>query len=282
MQDMQLQALVARALEEDWGEGDWATDICVPPETLTTASLVTQEPLVAACLELVAAVFGAIDSELKIALRVPNGAAVGAGEVLAVLSGRTRSILKGERVALHFLAHLCGIATLTARFVAELTNHKAQLLATRDGTVGLCMLEKTASAIGGAHGHRLGISDSVVIKRNHLHAAGGIKPALAMLKESLPPTLKVEVEIAQLAQLQEALAAGADLIVLNDFSGAEIALAVRMAQGQVLLEAAGNIALSEVGKIAATGVDFISSSAIIRSSRWSEVSLVCGSTTLPS
>ena len=272
---MQLQPLVARALEEDWGEGDWATGICVPKDAHTSAEIIANEPLVVAGIEMVTAVFGAVDSTMKIAVHVSNGTAVQAGEVLAILSGQARSILKGERVTLSFLARLCGIATLTAQYVAKIADHKAQLLATRDSTPGLRLLEKTAVAIGGARPHRLGLSDSVVIKDNHLRAAGGIKPALALLQESLPPTLKVEVEIKQLAQLQEAVDAGADLIVLNNWSCAEIALAVRMVQGQVLLEAAGNITLAKVEKIAATGVDFISSSVTMRSSRWSDVGLVC-------
>ena len=276
--DMQLQPLVTRALEEDWGDGDWPTDICIPKDTHTYAQIIAQESLVVACLELVTAVFSAVDSELKVELRVSNGTAVNTGAVLVVLSGRARSMLKGERVALNFLAHLCGIATLTAQFVAKIADHKAQLLDTRDTTPCLRLLEKTAAASGGARNHRLGLCDGVVIKENHIRAAGGIKPALALLQESLPPTLKVEVEVERLDQLQEALAAGADLIVLDNLSCAEIALAVRLVQGRVLLEAAGNITLANVEKIAATGVDFISSGAIIHSSRWSDVGLVCGNT----
>ena len=273
---MQLQPLIRRALEEDWGEGDWATDICVAKDTQLSARIIAQEPLVVACCELISAIFATIDDSLQVEWRSSNGTAVQAGEVLAVLKGRTRSVLKGERVALNFLARLCGIATLTAQYVAAIADHKAQLLVARDSMPGLRMLEKSAAASGGAQHHRLGLSDSVVIKDNHLRAAGGIKPALALLQESLPPTLKLEVEIKQLAQLQEAMAAGADLIVLHGLQHAEIALAVRMVQGQVLLEAAGDIPLAHVEKIAATGVDFISSSAIIHSSRWSDVCLVCG------
>ncbi len=275
MHDIQLQPLITRALEEDWGYGDWPTDICIPPDAHTQAQIIAKEPLVVACIELVTAVFAAIDNTLKVALRVSNGTAANAGEVLAVLDGRARAILKGERVALNFLAHLCGIATSTAQYVAKIADHKAQLLDTRNTTPCLRLLEKTAAAIGGARHHRLGLCDGVVIRENHIRAAGGIKPALALLQESLSPTLKVEVEITHLDQLQEALDAGADLIVLDNLSCAETALAVRLVQGRVLLEATGNIALADVEKIAATGVDFISSSAIMRSSRWSDVGLVC-------
>lgn len=273
--NLQLQPFVTRALEEDWGYGDWPTDICIPKDTHIQAHLIAKEPLVVACIELVTAVFGAVDNTLKVELRVNNGTAVNAGEVLAVLSGRARAILKGERVVLNFLSRLCGIATLTAQYVAKLADHKAQLLDPRDTTPCLRLLEKTAAAIGGASNHRLGLCDGVVIRANHIRAAGGIKPALALLQESLPPTLKVEVEITHLVQLQEALAAGADLIMLDNLSCAEIALAVRMVQGKVLLAATGNITLASVEEIAATGVDFISSSAIIHASRWSNVELIC-------
>lgn len=145
--DIQLQPLVTRALEEDCGYGDWPTDICIPKDTHTNAQIIAKEPLVVACIELVTAVFGVVDSELKVEPRVSNGTAVHAGEVLAMFSGRARSILKGERVALNFLARLCGIATLTTQFVAKIADHKAQLLDTRDTTPGLRMLEKAAAAI---------------------------------------------------------------------------------------------------------------------------------------
>lgn len=276
--NLQLQPFVTRALEEDWGYGDWPTDICIPQDLHLQAQLIAKEPLVVACIELVTAVFATIDNTLKVEVRVNNGTAVNAGEVLAVLSGRAHAILKGERVVLNFLSHLCGIATLTTQFVAKIACHKAQLLDTRDTTPCLRMLEKTAAAIGGARSHRLGLCDGVVIRENHIRAAGGIKPALALLQESLAPTLKVGVEIVHLDQLQEALAAGAGLIMLDNLSCAEIALAVRMVQGKVLLEATGNITLAEVEGIAATGVDFISSGAIIHTSCWSKVELVCSGT----
>lgn len=274
MHHLQLQPLVTRALEEDWGYGDWATDICIARETQTNAQIIARETLVVACIEVVHAVFSAIDRELNIETLVANGEQVTAGQELARLSGDARAILKGERVALNLLARLCGIATLTTQFVEKIAAHDVQLLDTRKTTPGLRMLEKAAAAIGGARNHRLGMCDGVIIKENHIRAAGGIKPALALLQESLPPTLKVEVEIERLAQLQEAIDAGADLIMLDNMSCAEIAMAVRMVQGRVLLEASGNITLDNVEKVAATGVNFISSGTIVHSARWSDVRLV--------
>ena len=274
LHDIQLQPLVTRALEEDWGYGDWPTDICIPSDMRANAQIIAKEPLKVACIEVITAVFRVVDSTLQVELAASNGTQVGAGTVLATLNGRASAILKGERVALHFLAHLCGIATLTAQFVEAIAPHKTQLLDTRATTPGLRMLEKTATTIGGAHNHRLGLCEGVIIKANHVRMAGGIKPALALLQESLAPTLKIEVEIGHLDQIQEAIAAGADLLILDNLSSAEIALAVRMVRGRVLLEAAGNITLTEAHKIAATGVDFISSNAIIPSARWSAVDMV--------
>ena len=273
---MQLQPIVTRALEEEWGEGDWPTGICIAKDVVVTAQIVATETLTVSCVEIIPAVFGAVDSTLQVEVCVSNGAQVEPDTVLAVVSGSARGLLKGERVVLSFLTRLCGIATLTAQFVARIAAYDTQLLDSRATTPGLRLLERAAAAAGGARSHRLGLCDGVTIKANHIRAAGGIKRALALLQESLPPTLKVEVEIQQLEQIQEALAAGADLIILDNMRDAEIALAVRMVRGRVLLEAAGDIELAEATKIAATGVDFISSSAIIHPYRWSGLDFICG------
>lgn len=273
---IQLEPIVTKALEEDWGYGDWTTDICVPKETLVTAQIIAKEKLMVACVEIITAVFTEVDRDLKIKILANNGHMVEARQVIAEISGSARSILKGERVVLNFLARLCGIATLTAQFCQEIAKAKAkaQLLDTRKTTPGLRILEKTAAAIGGARNHRLGLCDGVIVKENHIRAAGGIKKALALLLESLPPTLKIEVEVEHLDQIQEAMDAGADLIMLDNMSCAEIAMAVHMVRSKVLLEASGNITLNEVEKIATTGVDYISSGAIIHAATWADVSLL--------
>jgi len=271
---IQLMPVITRALEEDWGFGDWTTDICVPEHTQATARIIAKEATLAAGVEVARATFLLVDPTLKVDLKVDNGAALNKGDVILEVSGNARSILKGERVALNFLGRMCGIATLTRAFVQELSGTKAQLLDTRKTTPGLRLLEKSATVIGGARNHRMCLTDGVIVKENHIRAAGGISKAVARLLESLPPTLKIEVEASNLEEVQEALDAGADLIMLDNMSVAAMALAVRTVRGRVLLEASGNVRQDTVRKIAETGVDFISTGAIIHSARWSDLSLL--------
>jgi len=271
---IQLMPVITRALEEDWGFGDWTTDICVPEHTQATARIIAKEATLAAGVEVARATFLLVDPTLKVDLKVDNGAALNKGDVILEVSGSARSILKGERVALNFLGRMCGIATLTRAFVQELSGTKAQLLDTRKTTPGLRLLEKSATVIGGARNHRMCLTDGVIVKENHIRAAGGISKAVARLLESLPPTLKIEVEASNLEEVQEALDAGADLIMLDNMSVAAMALAVRTVRGRVLLEASGNVRQDTVRKIAETGVDFISTGAIIHSARWSDLSLL--------
>jgi nicotinate-nucleotide pyrophosphorylase (carboxylating) len=190
------------------------------------------------------------------------------------ITGHAQSILKAERVALNFLGRLCGIATLTDRFVEKLKGTTAQLLDTRKSTPGLRALEKAAVANGGARNHRMGLSDGVMLKENHIRAAGGITKAMSALLESLPPTLKVEVETTNLDEVQEALDAGADIIMLDNMSLAEMEMAVRTIRGRALVEASGNVTLDRLREIASTGVDFISTGAIMHSARWVDLSLL--------
>jgi len=266
--------VITRALEEDWGSGDWTTDICVPAQTQASAKIIAKESTLVAGVEVARATFLLVDPTLKVDLKVDNGAALNSGDVILEVSGNARSILKGERVALNFLGRMCGIATLTRTFVNELSGTKAQLLDTRKTTPGLRLLEKSATVVGGARNHRMCLTDGVIVKENHIRAAGGISKAVARLLESLPPTLKIEVETSNLDEVQEALDAGADLIMLDNMSLAQMALAVRTVRGRALLEASGNVRQDTVRKIAETGVDFISTGAIIHSARWSDLSLL--------
>ena len=271
---IQLTPVIPRALEEDWGSGDWTTDICVPAQTQASAKIIAKESTLVAGVEVARATFLLVDPTLKVELKVDNGAALNSGDVILEVSGSARSILKGERVALNFLGRMCGIATLTRTFVNELSGTKAQLLDTRKTTPGLRLLEKSATVVGGARNHRMCLTDGVIVKENHIRAAGGISKAVARLLESLPPTLKIEVETSNLDEVQEALDAGADLIMLDNMSLAHMALAVRTVRGRALLEASGNVRQDTVRKIAETGVDFISTGAIIHSARWSDISLL--------
>ena len=274
LHDLQLSPIITRALEEDWGFGDWTTDICIPEESQATARIVAKEKTVACGVEVARAVFLKVDPSLTINLKVRNGEALDSGTTMIEIAGNARSILKAERVALNFMGRMCGIATLTREFVQELEGTSTQLLDTRKTTPGMRLLEKSATVVGGARNHRLCLTDGVIVKENHIRAAGGISKAVSRLLESLPPTLKIEVETTNLAEVQEALDAGADLIMLDNMPIPEMALAVRTVRGRALLEASGNVRLSNVREIAGTGVNFISTGAIIHSARWSDLSLL--------
>lgn len=274
LHEIQLGPMITRAIEEDWGGGDWTTDICVPEETQASARMIAKEDTVASGVEVARAVFLKVDPTLQINVKVSNGDALKNTDLIMEIQGNARSILKAERVALNFMGRMCGISALTREYVSRLDGTKAQLLDTRKTTPGLRLLEKSATVIGGARNHRLCLTDGVIVKENHIRAAGGITKAVARLLESLPPTLKIEVETSNLDEVQEALDAGADLIMLDNMSISEMALAVRTVRGRALLEASGNVRLENVRDIAETGVDFISTGAIIHSARWADLSLL--------
>jgi nicotinate-nucleotide pyrophosphorylase (carboxylating) len=219
-------------------------------------------------------VFRRVDPQLDVKLLVKNGQKIEAKTVMIEISGNARSILKSERVALNFLGRMCGIATVTRAFVDQLSGTKCQLLDTRKTTPGLRLIEKAATVTGGARNHRVGLCDGVIVKENHIRAAGGIKPAVSRLLESLPPTLKIEVEVTNLDEAQEAIDAGADIIMLDNMSVAEMAMAVRTINGRAKTEASGGVKLETVRKIAESGVDFISTGSTIHSARWSDLSML--------
>jgi nicotinate-nucleotide pyrophosphorylase (carboxylating) len=274
LHDLQLEPIIKRALEEDWGNGDWTTDLCVRRGTRAHAQIIAKKPTLLSGLEVAKAVFRTVDSNLKITTHHPIGTLVEEGTLLMEIEGEARSILKAERVALNFLGRLCGISYMTHHYVDKLRGLKTQLLDTRKTTPGLRILEKAATAVGGARNHRLCLTDGVLVKENHIRAAGSITQAVNRLLESLPPTLKIEVETTNLTEVQEAIDAGADLVMLDNMSIPEMKLAVRTARGRVLLEASGNITLTNIAEIAATGVDFVSSSAIVHSAPWADLSLL--------
>ncbi len=272
--DLQLEPMIRRALEEDWGNGDWTTDLCVRKGTQATATILAKKPTMVAGIEVASAVFRRVDPKLQITIHKNNGSLVEAKTVLMEIQGDARAILKAERVALNFLGRLCGIAWTTHQYVQKLEGTKTQLLDTRKTTPGLRLLEKSATATGGARNHRLCLTDGVMVKDNHIRAAGGITQAINRLSESLAPTLKIEVECTNLEEVQEAIDAGADVIMLDNMSIPEMALAVRTVRGRVRLEASGNVTLENIAEIAATGVDFISSGAIVHSAPWADLSLL--------
>ncbi len=271
---IQIEPIIQRALEEDWGYGDWTTDLCVDRDRQARARIICKEETMIAGVDIAAAVFHKVDPELKTYIKTANGTAAADRSEILGIEGRARSILKAERVALNLMARMCGIATLTRELVKALEGTKTQLLDTRKTTPGLRILEKSATVIGGARNHRFGLCDGVIVKENHIRAAGGISQALGRLHESLPPTLKIEVETTNLDEVREALSAGADIIMLDNMSVPMMKEAVAIIMGKALTEASGNVRLHNIREIASTGVDFISTSSVITGARWADLSLL--------
>ena len=274
LHQIQLEPIITRALEEDWGYGDWTTDLCVPQDKQSKARILTREDIVVSGVDVAREVFRRVDPKLDVKLLVKNGQRIEAKTVMIEVSGNARSILKSERVALNFLGRMCGIATVTRAFVDQLSGTKCQLLDTRKTTPGMRLIEKAATVTGGARNHRVGLCDGVIVKENHIRAAGRIKPAVSRLLESLPPTLKIEVEVTNLDEAQEAIDAGADIIMLDNMSVAEMTMAVRTIRGRAKTEASGGVKLETVRQIAESGVDFISTGSTIHSARWSDLSML--------
>jgi nicotinate-nucleotide pyrophosphorylase (carboxylating) len=265
--------IVARALQEDVGSGDLTTDAIVPEGQIATATLLLQQPGVVSGIPVVEAVLRALDADVQVRALVPEGAWVDDVPVhVAELEGSARALLTGERVALNLFARLCGIATLTRRYVDLVAGTGATILDTRKTTPGLRALEKYAVRCGGGTNHRMGLDDAILIKDNHVHIAGGIEPALAAVRAA-GSGLPVEIEADTLDQVEQALAAGAARILLDNMSPAEAARAVELVQGRALLEASGGIDEDSVRAYAETGVDFISIGALTHGARSLHVSL---------
>ncbi|WP_027717458.1 carboxylating nicotinate-nucleotide diphosphorylase [Desulfovirgula thermocuniculi] len=271
-----LEELIDRVLKEDIGTGDITTNSIVPPGHTTIGFIRAKEPGVVAGLPVAQAVFRRLSPGISFQQRVREGERVQAGQLLARVEGDARAILSGERVALNFLQRMSGIATYTARLVDLIRGYKAKIVDTRKTTPGLRLLEKYAVRVGGGQNHRFGLFDAVLIKDNHIKIAGSITRAVELARASIPHTMKVEVEVEDLAGVEEALAAGADVIMLDNMDVQTIARAVEMAAGRALLEASGGITEQNIVEVAKTGVDFISLGALTHSARALDISLDVG------
>jgi nicotinate-nucleotide pyrophosphorylase (carboxylating) len=261
-----VERAVAAALAEDLSQaGDITTDNIVPADLRSTAKIVARQAGVIAGLALAKASFKALDPECSFERSVEDGARVEAGEAIALIAGKTRALLSAERVALNFLGRLSGVATLTARYVAAVKGTKASIVCTRKTTPGLRALEKYAVRAGGGANHRFGLYDAVLVKDNHIAAAGGIAPALERLFAARRHLVKVEVEVDTLAQLEEALRFPIGAVLLDNMDAASLRKAVALADGRVLTEASGGVNLETVREIAETGVDLISVGALTHS-----------------
>ncbi|HOB86065.1 MAG TPA: carboxylating nicotinate-nucleotide diphosphorylase [Bacillota bacterium] len=269
-----VKDLVARALKEDLGAGDLTTQAVVPPGKRGRGEILAREQGVIAGLPLAEAVFLELDPTLQFHPQVEEGAELAPGKVVARVEGSLASILSAERTALNFLQHLSGIATQARLWVREISDYPARLVDTRKTTPTLRLLEKYAVRVGGASNHRLGLDGGILIKENHIRAAGGIAAAVEAARRKAPFTLRIEVEVTNLQELEEALAAGADLIMLDNMDLDLMRRAVEITAGRVPLEASGNITFSRLREVAATGVDYISCGALTHSSRSLDLSLL--------
>ncbi len=270
--------LIRQALAEDGAEADVTTLSTIPLEQQTRANIIARQSGVIAGLAVAVATFRELDQQISIETLLLDGALVQPGQVLAHISGPARSVLSAERVALNFLGHLSGIATLTAQCVRVLEGTEARILDTRKTTPGLRSLEKEAVRSGGGQNHRFNLSDGVLIKDNHIKGAGGISQAISLARRLAPHLLKIEVECETLIEVREALEAEADVILLDnmpvDTMSDAVAL-IRRTSPKVLIEASGSISTNPVklAAVAATGVDFISLGAITHSAPQFDVSL---------
>ncbi len=273
LNELLVEPIIHRALEEHWGNGDWTTDLCISKGTRAEAEIITKNETLLSGVELAQAVFRHVDSTLDIQIPKANGSLLPPQTQIMSIRGEASSILKAEQIAINFLAKMCGLSYTTHLFLLKLKPFNVQLLDTRKNTPGLRILETAATSIGGARKHRLCLTDGVLVKTAHIRAAGSITQAVNRLLESLAPTLKIEVETRTLDEVHEAIDAGADLIILKDMSLSEITLAVRSVRGRVLTEASGSITLQNISDIAATGVDFISSDSLVYLAEWADLKL---------
>ena len=263
-----IEPIVRHALEEDLGRaGDITSELTVAADARSTARLMARQAGTISGLVAAERAFHLVDPALSFAVHAPDGASVQAGTLLATIEGSSRAILTGERVALNFTGHLSGVATATRSMVDAVSGTGARIVCTRKTTPGLRVLEKYAVRCGGGFNHRFGLDDAVLIKDNHLVAAGGIKPAIERVRAGLGHMVKVELEVDRLSQLEEALSLGVDTILLDNMPPDTLRQAVAMAKGRATLEASGNITLATVRAVAETGVDYISSGAITHSAQ---------------
>jgi len=273
----EIRRVVQVALEEDIGSGDITTLAAIPPAANAKAVMLAREPMVVAGLPVAEAVFREVSSDLNFTRTATDGDHVKPGQPLLHIAGPARAILTAERVALNFTQRLSGIATLTSRFVDAIQGTRAQILDTRKTTPGLRRLEKYAVTCGGGHNHRLGLFDQVLIKDNHLAALQNTStnPIAAAVKcaRDQYPKQRIEVEADTLEQVEQALAAGADIVLLDNMNLVQLRVAVQHARGRAKTEASGGVNLGTVRQIAETGVDYISVGALTHSARAVDIAL---------
>ncbi|MDR0917107.1 MAG: carboxylating nicotinate-nucleotide diphosphorylase [Oscillospiraceae bacterium] len=273
MDFLQFDDFIRAALREDIGTGDITTESCVPESARSVGVFVAKADGVICGIDIAERVFALVDGQIKLVKRVSDGENVKKGDVIAEISGSSRGILTGERVALNLLQHLSGVATAAYHASQAVAGTRAKIVDTRKTTPGMRVLEKYAVRVGGASNHRFGLSDGVLIKDNHIKAAGGITQAVTAARNAAPHTLKIEVECETRDMVREALECRAEIIMLDNMTNAEMRECVALIAGRALVEASGNMGERDLRAVADTGVDFISIGALTHSVAALDISL---------
>jgi len=269
-----LERIVRNALEEDLGRGDITTEACVPPSVPGHAFFRAREAMVWCGVPVIEMVYRLLDEEVEVEAKCNEGSKLQPGELGAEIKGTAMSILRGERVALNFVQRMCGIATMTRSYVMEVPEEaRCRITDTRKTTPGLRALERYAVRCGGGHNHRDDLSSAVLIKDNHIAAAGGVRPAIERARSYAPHTSRIECEVDDFDQLAEALEAGADIIMLDNFDDAQVQRAVTLVAGRARLEASGGITKARIAALANAGVNMISVGALTHSAPSADVGL---------
>jgi nicotinate-nucleotide pyrophosphorylase (carboxylating) len=275
--EKQIGTIIDIALDEDAVQGDVTTRALIPSELAGKATLLVKEKGVLAGIEVAKRVFERVDATTKFETVIKDGTVIKPGDIIAAIAGNVGSILKAERTALNFLQRLSGIATTTAQYVAEVKGTDAKIYDTRKTTPGLRLLEKYAVRMGGGTNHRMSLGDAVLIKDNHiaaLRAQGmNLQDIVAKARRNAPSSMTIEVEVTNIKEAEEAVKAGADIIMLDNMKTADMARVVKSVAGRAKLEASGNVTLANVRKVALTGVDIISIGALTHSYKALDISL---------
>jgi len=269
-----IKKIIVAALAEDIGTGDITTLATVGPKKKGRAVAVAKQDFVVAGLEVFAFAFKCIDKNIRVKKLITDGKPAKEGDIIAEVEGRLSVILQAERTALNFLQRMSGIATQTGKYVRAVRGTGVKILDTRKTVPGLRPLDKMAVRLGGGVNHRFGLFDAVLIKDNHIEAAGGITAAVAQQKKYLKKKLKIEVEVKNLSEVKEALDCGVDIIMFDNMTNAAMKKAVALVHGRALTEASGNVNLRRISAIAKTGVDFISVGELTHSVRAADISLL--------
>jgi nicotinate-nucleotide pyrophosphorylase (carboxylating) len=266
-------ALIDLALQEDLAFGDLTAEAIFPPEHRSTARLLAKQELVASGLEVASAVLARVDPSAVLSGGAPEGARIPKAGLLGRLEGTTIGLLKAERTLLNFLQRLCGIATSSARHAAAAGGSGIRIVDTRKTTPGWRALEKAAVRAGGCHNHRWSLGEHVLIKDNHIAAAGSVRRSIELCRSRAPHLARIECEVTDLAMLREALEAGADVVLLDNMSPAQVAEAVRITAGRAVLEISGGVTLDSLPEYARTGADVVSVGALTHGARSVDISL---------